>query len=81
MKTFTKAALRLGAAVTLTSGLAACASVNNMMHGRNPCAPAAAANPCAAKNPCKAKNPCAAANPCAAKNPCAPKNPCAAAPH
>ena len=68
MKSFKKSALTLGAVVALGGALTACQSVNNMIHGRSPCAPAAMANPCAAKaNPCAAKaNPCAAQNPCAA---------------
>lgn len=65
MRSFSKSALTLGAVVMLGSSLAACQSVNNMLHGRSPCAPAAS-NPCAAKSPCKPKNPCAASNPCAA---------------
>ncbi len=67
MKSFTKSALTLGAVITLGSALAGCQSIDNMVHGRSPCAPAVASNPCAAKNPCAPKaNPCAAQNPCAA---------------
>lgn len=58
MRPFTKSALTLGAAVVLSGSLASCQSLNNMIHGRSPCA--ATANPCAPKNPCKPKNPCAA---------------------
>ncbi len=70
MKSFAKSALTLGAVIALGGSLSACQSVDNMLHGRNPCAPAVASNPCAAKNPCKPK-----------ANPCAAQNPCAAAPH
>ncbi|MBU6296721.1 MAG: hypothetical protein KJS68_00640 [Alphaproteobacteria bacterium] len=79
MKSFTKSALTLGAVITLGSALAGCQSIDNMVHGRSPCAPAVASNPCAAKNPCAPKaNPCA---PAAVSNPCAAQNPCAATPH
>lgn len=90
MKSFSKTALTLGAAIVVGGALAAPSFAQNA-HTRAPCKPLPARstpsprNPCGAKSPCAAKNPCAPAkkpraakapNPCAAKNPCAPKSPC-----
>ena len=96
MKSFSKAALTLGAAIAIGGALAT-PSFAKETNGA-PCKPAPTRSTCAPKHPCgakkagTAKNPCAAAknpcaakpqNPCAAKpqDPCGPKNPCSAKPH
>ncbi len=97
MKSFSKAALTLGAAIAIGGALATPVFAKGAGNV-NPCKPAPTRSTCSPKSPCgakkaaAAKNPCAAAknpcaakpqNPCAAKpqNPCAAKNPCSAKPH
>ena len=97
MKSFSKAALTLGAAIAIGGALATPSFAKAAGNGA-PCKPAPTRSTCSPKSPCSAKeahaakNPCAAGkNPCAAKphnpcapkppNPCAAKNPCTAKPH